>query len=70
MTPSVPLPWFATKRVSPNTASPSGPSSPVMKLALITFPVLASYSLTTPAPRSRSAGDIELCAGVFSHDPQ
>jgi len=37
---------FDTKRVFPDNASPQGPFSPMMKLALIAAPVVALYSPT------------------------
>ena len=44
------------------TASPTGLFSPVMKLALIAVPVLASYSLTIPVFESRMTYN---CAWAF-----
>jgi len=41
---------FATNRVLPNTATPSGPLSPVMKLALLARPVVTEYLPTVLPP--------------------
>ena len=60
---------FATKRVLPNTASPTGSFSPVMKLALIAAPVVASYLPTVPPlafATKRVLPDTASPSGTFS----